>query len=159
MAASLLPALSQAGLSLRLVSTIVLRLVFTVLAIKFVPKRVNISKLDNRMGCQARNPDYGSINLHAIKSESSRGSLRLQFLQICDVTRSAYIPEVHSSDFSLGASCAESPACVHAAAMALLKGSCHCGSVKFSVMSHTPSPYQSCYCEPMPLPLPRAQTP
>eukprot|EP00208_Stichococcus_sp_RCC1054_P008092 CAMPEP_0206149726 /NCGR_PEP_ID=MMETSP1473-20131121/37934_1 /ASSEMBLY_ACC=CAM_ASM_001109 /TAXON_ID=1461547 /ORGANISM="Stichococcus sp, Strain RCC1054" /LENGTH=163 /DNA_ID=CAMNT_0053547207 /DNA_START=927 /DNA_END=1415 /DNA_ORIENTATION=- len=30
--------------------------------------------------------------------------------------------------------------------MALLKGSCHCGGVKFSVVSHTPSPYQSCYC-------------
>jgi len=28
----------------------------------------------------------------------------------------------------------------------LLKGSCRCGSVKFEVQSHTPVPYQLCYC-------------
>ena len=28
-----------------------------------------------------------------------------------------------------------------------LSGSCHCGAVKFTVMSHTPVPYQHCYCE------------
>ena len=28
----------------------------------------------------------------------------------------------------------------------LLKGSCHCGAVRFSVQSETPYPYQSCYC-------------
>ncbi|MEO3387375.1 GFA family protein [Mesorhizobium sp. CAU 1741] len=28
----------------------------------------------------------------------------------------------------------------------LLKGSCHCGSVRFEAMSHTPIPYQLCYC-------------
>ncbi|WEX07297.1 GFA family protein [Chelativorans sp. AA-79] len=28
----------------------------------------------------------------------------------------------------------------------LLKGSCRCGAVKFSVESHTPAPYQLCYC-------------
>ena len=28
----------------------------------------------------------------------------------------------------------------------LLKGSCHCGAVKFSVQSHTPYPYMRCYC-------------
>lgn len=28
----------------------------------------------------------------------------------------------------------------------LLKGSCHCGAVRFSVESHTPVPYQLCYC-------------
>jgi hypothetical protein len=27
-----------------------------------------------------------------------------------------------------------------------LEGSCRCGAVKFSVMSHTPYPYQLCYC-------------
>jgi hypothetical protein len=27
-----------------------------------------------------------------------------------------------------------------------LKGSCRCGAVKFSVESHTPQPYQLCYC-------------
>ncbi len=27
-----------------------------------------------------------------------------------------------------------------------LKGSCRCGSVKFTVASHTPAPYQLCYC-------------
>jgi len=27
-----------------------------------------------------------------------------------------------------------------------LEGSCHCGKVHFSVMSHTPYPYQLCYC-------------
>ena len=27
-----------------------------------------------------------------------------------------------------------------------LKGSCRCGSVRFSVESHTPVPYQLCYC-------------
>lgn len=28
----------------------------------------------------------------------------------------------------------------------LLKGSCHCGAVAFSVRSHTPYPYMRCYC-------------
>jgi hypothetical protein len=28
----------------------------------------------------------------------------------------------------------------------LLKGSCRCGAVQFSVQSHTPYPYQLCYC-------------
>ncbi|MGB3390465.1 MAG: GFA family protein, partial [Pseudaminobacter sp.] len=28
----------------------------------------------------------------------------------------------------------------------LLKGSCRCGAVRFSVESHTPVPYQLCYC-------------
>lgn len=28
----------------------------------------------------------------------------------------------------------------------LLKGSCRCGAVRFSVDSHTPAPYQLCYC-------------
>jgi len=28
----------------------------------------------------------------------------------------------------------------------LLKGSCHCGAVKFSVRSSTPYPYMRCYC-------------
>ncbi|MEO3999178.1 GFA family protein [Mesorhizobium sp. CAU 1732] len=28
----------------------------------------------------------------------------------------------------------------------LLKGSCHCGKVRFAVRSHTPVPYQRCYC-------------
>ncbi|TKT79227.1 GFA family protein [Aquamicrobium sp. LC103] len=28
----------------------------------------------------------------------------------------------------------------------LLKGSCRCGAVRFEVMSHTPVPYQRCYC-------------
>jgi hypothetical protein len=27
-----------------------------------------------------------------------------------------------------------------------LQGSCHCGAVRFSVASHTPYPYQLCYC-------------
>lgn len=27
-----------------------------------------------------------------------------------------------------------------------LKGSCHCGAVRFSVQSATPTPYMSCYC-------------
>ena len=27
-----------------------------------------------------------------------------------------------------------------------LEGSCHCGAVQFTVMSHTPYPYQLCYC-------------
>ncbi len=27
-----------------------------------------------------------------------------------------------------------------------LKGSCHCGAVKFSVVTHTPQPYMRCYC-------------
>lgn len=27
-----------------------------------------------------------------------------------------------------------------------LDGSCHCGAVRFSVESHTPVPYQRCYC-------------
>src|SRR5690606_9527323 len=28
----------------------------------------------------------------------------------------------------------------------LLKGSCRCGAVRFEVASHTPVPYQRCYC-------------
>jgi hypothetical protein len=28
----------------------------------------------------------------------------------------------------------------------MLKGSCRCGAVKFTVESHTPVPYQLCYC-------------
>lgn len=28
----------------------------------------------------------------------------------------------------------------------LLQGSCRCGSVRFEVESHTPAPYQLCYC-------------
>ena len=28
----------------------------------------------------------------------------------------------------------------------LLKGSCHCGAVKFSLQSRTPYPYMRCYC-------------
>ena len=28
----------------------------------------------------------------------------------------------------------------------ILKGSCRCGAVRFSVESHTPYPYQLCYC-------------
>src|SRR5579862_3863049 len=28
----------------------------------------------------------------------------------------------------------------------LLEGSCRCGAVHFSVLSHTPYPYQLCYC-------------
>lgn len=28
----------------------------------------------------------------------------------------------------------------------LLKGSCRCGSIRFSCDSHTPHPYQRCYC-------------
>lgn len=28
----------------------------------------------------------------------------------------------------------------------LLKGSCRCGSIRFEVQSHTPVPYQLCYC-------------
>ena len=27
-----------------------------------------------------------------------------------------------------------------------LKGSCHCGAVRFSVQSETPTPYLNCYC-------------
>ena len=27
-----------------------------------------------------------------------------------------------------------------------LKGSCHCGTVKFKLVSHTPQPYMRCYC-------------
>lgn len=27
-----------------------------------------------------------------------------------------------------------------------LEGSCHCGAVRFSLESHTPQPYQRCYC-------------
>jgi hypothetical protein len=27
-----------------------------------------------------------------------------------------------------------------------LEGSCHCGAVRFSVISHTPYPYMRCYC-------------
>ena len=27
-----------------------------------------------------------------------------------------------------------------------LEGSCHCGAVRFSVMSHTPYPFMRCYC-------------
>ena len=30
--------------------------------------------------------------------------------------------------------------------MALLEGSCHCGAVRFSVESTTPTPYMRCYC-------------
>lgn len=30
--------------------------------------------------------------------------------------------------------------------MPLLEGSCHCGAVRFRVVSHTPEPYQQCYC-------------
>lgn len=30
--------------------------------------------------------------------------------------------------------------------MSRLKGSCHCGAVRFSVVSHTPHPYMRCYC-------------
>ncbi len=29
---------------------------------------------------------------------------------------------------------------------ATLKGSCRCGAVSFEVLSHTPQPYQLCYC-------------
>ncbi len=28
----------------------------------------------------------------------------------------------------------------------LLKGSCHCGAVKFKLRTHTPHPYNLCYC-------------
>lgn len=28
----------------------------------------------------------------------------------------------------------------------MLAGSCHCGAVSFTVVSHTPYPYQLCYC-------------
>ena len=28
----------------------------------------------------------------------------------------------------------------------LLKGSCHCGAVRFSLNSRTPYPYMRCYC-------------
>jgi len=28
----------------------------------------------------------------------------------------------------------------------ILEGSCHCGAVRFTVESHTPVPYQRCYC-------------
>jgi hypothetical protein len=28
----------------------------------------------------------------------------------------------------------------------ILEGSCHCGAVKFSFVSHTPYPYMRCYC-------------
>jgi len=27
-----------------------------------------------------------------------------------------------------------------------LQGSCHCGAVRFSMVSHTPQPYMRCYC-------------
>ena len=27
-----------------------------------------------------------------------------------------------------------------------LDGSCHCGAVRFACESHTPQPYQRCYC-------------
>ena len=27
-----------------------------------------------------------------------------------------------------------------------LRGSCHCGTVRFQVLSHAPHPYQLCYC-------------
>ena len=27
-----------------------------------------------------------------------------------------------------------------------LDGSCHCGAVQFTCESHTPQPYQRCYC-------------
>jgi len=30
--------------------------------------------------------------------------------------------------------------------MPRLQGSCHCGRVRFEVVSHTPEPYQNCYC-------------
>jgi hypothetical protein len=30
--------------------------------------------------------------------------------------------------------------------MPRLEGSCHCGAVRFSVVSHTPQPYMRCYC-------------
>ncbi|MGF1610625.1 MAG: GFA family protein [Kiloniellales bacterium] len=30
--------------------------------------------------------------------------------------------------------------------MLKLEGSCHCGAVSFTVMSHTPQPYMHCYC-------------
>ncbi len=30
--------------------------------------------------------------------------------------------------------------------MPRLKGSCHCRAVQFSLVSHTPQPYQFCYC-------------
>ncbi len=30
--------------------------------------------------------------------------------------------------------------------MRKLEGSCHCGAVRFSVMSHAPYPYMRCYC-------------
>ncbi len=30
--------------------------------------------------------------------------------------------------------------------MPKLKGSCHCGAVRFTVVSHTPQPYMRCYC-------------
>ena len=30
--------------------------------------------------------------------------------------------------------------------MLKLEGSCHCGAVRFTVMSHTPQPYMQCYC-------------
>ena len=30
--------------------------------------------------------------------------------------------------------------------MLKLEGSCHCGAVRFSVLSHTPIPYMHCYC-------------
>jgi hypothetical protein len=30
--------------------------------------------------------------------------------------------------------------------MPKLEGSCHCGAVRFTVVSHTPEPYQHCYC-------------
>ncbi len=28
----------------------------------------------------------------------------------------------------------------------MLEGSCHCGAVRFSLVSHTPYPYMRCYC-------------
>ena len=28
----------------------------------------------------------------------------------------------------------------------LLKGSCHCGAVKFEVKAYAPAPYMRCYC-------------
>ena len=30
--------------------------------------------------------------------------------------------------------------------MPQLEGSCHCGAVRFRVLSHTPQPYMRCYC-------------
>ena len=30
--------------------------------------------------------------------------------------------------------------------MVKLQGSCHCGAVRFSLVSHTPYPYNRCYC-------------